>query len=176
MFISLYNISLILRVKGSKSHMAAIHGGFSKNLLEEREIKFCYEKVMNSKTGNRGFQRQNWHYDSVQHIPWERVPLLRDMNSHQREIPHCVLSKVSTSPCLPPCFPCNLLFTIQLPWYLDARKRQRQIKAFQPPETVGLSAVLVETTSQPNFSLCPISSFTSLPQVLTQIYFLYANV
>lgn len=34
--------------------MAAIHGGFSKNLLEEREIKFCYEKVMNSKTGNRG--------------------------------------------------------------------------------------------------------------------------
>lgn len=116
----------------------------------------------------------------VKHIPQQRQLHLRDMNSYEREVLHSARDSYGFIAgwiqfllpfVLISCFPCNLLVTIQFPRYLAARKMAEPERAFQSPERAGLSAVLVEAASQPTFSLCPVSFFTSLPQVFTPIYF-----
>lgn len=122
--------------------------------------------MLSNRTGNVEVSEVKLALWCVQHIPWERELHLRDMNSYQRAVLHCTRYshgfimgwiKFLLPHVLTPCFLHSLLSTIQFPWYLDARKTAEPEQAFQSPERVGLSEVLVETESQPSFSLCPVS-------------------
>lgn len=113
---------------------------------------------MNNETRNMGMSEVELVLRfCATHSLGERPISKRHEQSPERSLPLCRIPKALLPLVLIKCFPCNLLITIQFPGIVMLGKELSWIKSFQSPERVRLSVVLVETATQPSFSLCPIS-------------------
>lgn len=79
---------------------------------------------MNNETRNMGMSEVELVLRfCATHSLGERPISKRHEQSPERSLPLCRIPKALLPLVLIKCFPCNLLITIQFPWYRDARKR-----------------------------------------------------